>query len=102
MAKETVQAVRQAELKAAQIEKDAIQKREEILLEAQQNAKAMITSITKETQKKAVSDLEQAQSQGDELVEAAKLKAEKEILLMKEMTKSKEQAAINHVLSVVI
>lgn len=102
MAKETVQAVRQAELSAAQIEKNAIVKQDEILTGAQQKAKEILKSTTKEAQKKAELELQEAEKTGAELVEAAKVRAEKEILLMKEMTKSKEQAAINLILSEVI
>jgi len=102
MAKETVQAVRQAELNAVQIEKDANTQREAILLEAQQNAKTMITSMTKEAIAKAESDLGAAKHQGTETLEAAKLRAETEVLLIKEMIKEKEQSAIDLVLSNVI
>lgn len=102
MAKETVQAVRQAELNAAQIEKEAFVKKEAILLEAQQNAKTMITSMTREAIAKAESDISAARHRGTENLEAARIKAEKEVLLIKEMIKGKEQAAINLVLSNVI
>lgn len=102
MAKETVQAVRNAELKAAQIEKDAVQKKEEILSKAQQEARGLIASTTKDAQAKADKALAEAEKSGAGLIEAAKLNAEKEILLLKEMVKNKEQAAIDLVLSNVI
>jgi V/A-type H+/Na+-transporting ATPase subunit G/H len=102
MAMETVQAVRQAELNAAQLEKEAIQKRELILAEAQQNAKSMITSMTKEALAKAEQKLLEANGQGAKRMETSKQNAEKEVLLMKEMLKSKEQEAIKLVLSSVI
>ena len=46
MAKETVQAVRQAEEKAAQIEKDATLKGDAIVLKAKEDAKALVLSMT--------------------------------------------------------
>ncbi|MBH1942350.1 hypothetical protein I5677_15720 [Mobilitalea sibirica] len=102
MAKETVQAVRQAELNAAQIEKDANLKKDAILMEAQQKATNLISSMTKEAQDKAAKALKDAELRGAEMVEAAKLKAEKEIMLMNEMLKDKEKAAIKLVISEVI
>lgn len=102
MAKETVQAVREAEAKATQIEKDAIAKRDAILSKAGDDAKNLISSKTKEALAKAEQDLVQAQKEGEELLVTAKQKAEQEILLLKEFVKSKEQAAIDLVLSEVI
>jgi vacuolar-type H+-ATPase subunit H len=99
MAMETIQAVRQAELNAAQMEKEAIQKKELLLAEAQQNAKALVTSMTNEALKLAEQKLMAANDQGAKMIDAAKLKAEKEVLLMKEMVKGKEQAAYNQILS---
>ncbi len=99
MAKETVQAVRQAELKATQKEIEAQQKKEQILSEAGQTAKNLITSMTKEALLKAEREMEQANNQGAQILEASKQKAEKEVLLLKEMVKGKEQAAIDIVLS---
>jgi len=102
MAKETVQAVRQAELNATQKEREAIEKKEAIISEAQQNAKIMVTDMTKEALEKAERNLTFANQRGIEMMEAAKQKAENEVLLMKEMAKGKEEAAINLVLSNVI
>jgi len=98
MAKETVEAVRQAELNAAQKEREAFQKKELILSEAQQNAKSMVSSITKEALLKAERNLALANQQGLERMEASKLKAVSEVLLMKEMAQRKEEAAIKLVL----
>ncbi|MDF2942075.1 MAG: hypothetical protein K0S01_933 [Herbinix sp.] len=102
MAKETVQAVRQAELNAAQMEREAIQKKDTILSEAQLKAKTMITSMTKEALEKAERNLVLANERGIEMMEAIKLKAESEVLLMKEMAQRKEETVIDFVLSTVI
>lgn len=99
MAKETVQAVRQVELKAASMEKEALQKKEAILFEARQNAKNIIATKSKEALLKAEQKAILANEQGTKMLETAKQKAEKEVLLMKEMVKSKETAVIQEILS---
>jgi len=102
MAKETVQAVRQAEEKAAQIEKEAVVKGEILLQNAKEEAKNLQSSMSKDVLLKAEEDLKNVQLQGNKLMEAAVQKAEKEIILLKEVVKSKEQAAIDLVLTEVI
>lgn len=102
MAKETVQAVRQAELNAAQKEKDALMRKEEILSEARQNASNLIASMTKDAQEKAAAKLKAAELESSKMSETAKLKAESEVMIIKEMAKRKEDAAINLVLTTVI
>lgn len=102
MAIESIQAVRQAEFQAEQIEKDAIQNKDAILSKAQQEANTLITSMSKEAQANAERNMVNAIRKGEETVEAAKRNAEKEILLMKELVKEKEQAAIDLVIANVI
>ncbi len=102
MAKETVQAVRQAELTAVGLEKEAVINGEAIILKAQEDAKTLIAAKTKEARLKADEDKKQAQLEGAELLKSADLRAEQEILLLKEMGKNKERAAIDLVLSEVL
>lgn len=102
MAIETVQAVRQAEINAAETEKEAIKRRDAILSKAQEEAKTVEIKITKAALDKADADLKQAGQQGDLLMKAAVQKAEKEVSLLKEMVKCKEQSAIDLILSEVI
>jgi F0F1-type ATP synthase membrane subunit b/b' len=102
MALESVQAVRQAELKAAQIEKDALAAKEALLSETRQKAKDLVDSKVKEAQAKAENDLRAAERRSMELMEEVKLRAEKEVIFMKELVKNKEQAAIDLVLSSLI
>lgn len=102
MAKETVQAIKNAELSAAKLENEANRKKEEILLTAQQDAKKLISSMTNEMQEKAGRDMAETVQRSKAVMEAARLNAEKEIELLKEMVKSKEQAAIDLVISNVI
>ncbi len=99
MALESVQAVRQAELQAAQIEKEAIAKKEALLADAKQKAKEFIETRMKEAQAKAENDLKAAERRSMELLEDAKQKADKEVLFMKELVMNKEQAAIELVLT---
>lgn len=102
MAKETVQAVRQAELNAAQIERDAVLQKEAMISDAGLNAKTLITSMTKQAMEKAEQDLAAAVKRGNQMLEEAKTKADNEVLLMKEMALMKEEAAVNLILSNVI
>lgn len=102
MAKETIQAVRQAELNAVQKQRDAQQKKEANIHEAEQQAKTLIASMTKQAMEKAEHDLVAANQRGNELIDAARLKTENEVILMKEMAGRKEEAAIQLILSSVI
>jgi V/A-type H+/Na+-transporting ATPase subunit G/H len=102
MAKETVQAVRQAELKAAELERDTLSKKEKILSDAQLEAKTLVAAMTKQANETAERNLIKANQQGEQMMEAAKQRAEAEVIMMREMAKSKEEAAINLVLSNVI
>ena len=102
MAKETVQAVRQAELDALQKEREALQKKDSIIAEAEQQAKLIINSSIKQAMEKAENDFAKAKQHGEEIANAARLKAEDEVLLMKEMASRKEEAAIKLVLSSVL
>lgn len=99
---EIVQAVRQAEQDAGRIEKEAYVKADVIIQKANEEGKLLVSAMTREILEKAEKDLEQAQLQGSELMVTAVQKAEKEILLLKEIVKSKEQTAIALVLSEVI
>lgn len=102
MAKETVEAVRQAELNALEKEKEALQKKDAIISEAEKKAKELIDSITKQASNKAQKDLDRAKSRAEEIVSEAKARSEKEILIIKELAKGKETAAIELILSEVI
>jgi hypothetical protein len=99
---EIVQAVRQAEQDAERVEKEASLKAEAIVQKANEDAKALLLSMTKETLGNSEKDLKQAKLKGAELLVFAAQKSEKEIHLLKEMVKSKEQSAIDLVLSEVI
>lgn len=99
MALETVQAVRQAELKAEEKEREALQKKEAIITQAKQNATTIVSSMTKEAMVKAELELNNAIKKGEDILEASRLKANNEVNLMKEMVKEKEQSAIHLIFS---
>ncbi len=102
MAKEIVQAIRQAELNAVEKEKEALLEKDRILSKAQQEAKLLATTMTKQANDLAEQALIMANQKGATMLEDAKKRADKEVVLMKEMAKAKEEKAIKLVLSHVI
>lgn len=102
MAKKTVQAVRQAELDAEKMEKEALTKKEEIIAQAHLTAKTLMTSMTKEAMSKAEQALNATKLQTNEIMETSIQKAQNEVLILEEMLKSKEKSAIDLILSNVI
>lgn len=102
MVNETVQAVRNAELKAAEKENEALRKKEELLSKAQNEAKDLITSKVKEANLLSEKKLKAANESSAVKLEAAKLKADQEVLLLQEMVKGKEQVAIDFIISSLI
>jgi hypothetical protein len=58
--------------------------------------------MTKEASLNAEKELNAARFKGNEMMEEVKNRAENEVLLMKEMLKDKEQAAIRLVISTII
>lgn len=102
MAKETVEAVRQAELNAAKLEREAALKRDAILQKASEDAKLLISTKTKEALEHASKELHKADLEGEKLMDLAVKKAEQEINLLKELVKQKENTAIDLVLKEVI
>jgi vacuolar-type H+-ATPase subunit H len=102
MASEAVQAVRQAEGNAEQIEKEALKKKEIILQNANEEASSIVDNMMKEELMKAEAALEQAWIQGDVLMAEAIKRAEREADLLKERIKTKDQAAVQLVLSEII
>ncbi len=102
MAKETVQAVRQAEMNAAEMEKEAIKKKEVIIADTHLEANNLVNNIVRQATEKAEQKLALAEEKGKELFEAARQKAEKEVALLKEIAGNKEEAAISIILSNII
>ena len=79
MAQQTIDAVREAERKADQAERDAAQQAEEILWKAHADAERTTAQITSEADKLAQDSLEAARAQGERYAAKAAQEAEQEI-----------------------
>lgn len=99
MAKETIQAVKQAEMDAAEMEKDAHIKSEELISKALSDAKTLVSTMTKEAKASADKKLEQTKIQGASLMQEVVERTQNEITLMKELAVGKEKEAIKLVIS---
>jgi V/A-type H+-transporting ATPase subunit G/H len=102
MAKETVEAVRQAEINAAKLEYEATMNKEEMIQKALEDAKSLLSTCMKEALATSAKELEQTSIANDNLMKEAVLRAEQEINILKELVKSKEEAATLLVLGEVI
>lgn len=102
MAKETIEAVLRAEENAAQIEKDAVTKGEALVQKAKEDAKSLVASMTKEKNLQKETDLKAAHVQVDKYIETAIKQAEQDIVMLNEIVKNKEQAAISLVLKEIL
>ena len=102
MAKETIQAVHQAEFNAISKEKDALRRKDIIISEAEQKAKVLISSMTKQAMEKAKNDLSDANQKGQTMIESSKEKASDEINVLKSIAQTKELGAVQLILSLVI
>ena len=102
MAKETVEAVRLAELEAARKEQEALKRRDLIISEAERSAREIVNSTSQQALEKAELRKEAAKNAGTQLLEAAKAKSEQEVLMMKELALRKEEEAIRMILASVL
>lgn len=102
MAKETVKAVRDAEIAAEKLIKESLEKKDAILSEARKKAGKILADMTDEAQKKAENDIKDAVRRSELIIEEAKKEAEKEVRQLIEMAKTKEEDAINLVISSVV
>lgn len=102
MAKETVEAVRQAEQKAVALEKEAALKKEEILQKAAEDGKALIFAKTKEAKERASLELKNAEESGKKLLEEAVNSASHQVEMLLEIVTDKKQTAIAEILKEVI
>ncbi len=102
MAKETIQAVKQAELLASHSEKAAHVKGEELISKATSDAKSLVTSMVKGVLLETQQNLEEVKKQSDILMKEVVEKTNKEVMLLKELSKKKEQEAIQLVCSQII
>lgn len=100
--KDTVDAVRQAELKAMEMEKEVLKQKEEIINKAHSDAKELKDSIIKKALENVDNKLLEVEKRNEEVMNEYKKDAQKEVMLLKENVKNKEAAAIKAVLSEVI
>ena len=99
MAKETIQSIKEAELKAEQIGRDAHRESEELIHNAIKEGQTIVSNMEKETKLQSKKELEAANNQGKRLMKEVLEKTEKEIVLLKELAKGKEKEAIQLVIS---
>lgn len=102
MARETLEAVKNAEANAAKVESQAIKEHDSILLRAEEQARSIISAKEKEALKNSYEEMEKAKKLGDEIVQnsIAAGNEEKEKLIKK--AKDNEDLAIEHILSKII
>lgn len=102
MAMDTIQTVKQAELQASQSERAAHVKGDELISKAISDAKALVTSMTREALIEAQNNIEKAKRQSSVMIEQVVERTNKEVMLLKELSKKKEQEAIRMVCSHII
>lgn len=102
MAKEIVEAIRQGEINANQMEKDAFTKKDAIILKAKEDKDALISSARKKALLEAEKALQESKEQEELDRKDALEKAEKKIAMLQEIVKGKEKAAIDLILSEVL
>lgn len=99
MAGEIVAAVRQTEIQAEQTLKAAIDMREAIIKQSQQDVELTIATMTKAAQDKAAEALTAAKIRGDSWLKEAQVSAEQECAELRINAKQKEQEAIRLILA---
>ena len=93
MAQQTIDAVREAERKADQAERDAAQQAEEILWKAHADAERTTAQITSEADKLAQDSLDAARAQGERYAAKAAQEAEQEIAALRALAQKREKEA---------
>lgn len=99
MAKDIVEAVRNAELKANQTEKNAYSESEQIIKKAENDAKVFSAAQVKEAEERAEAMLKTAELQSKKLFEKANNEALQEIAALNSKAKQKEAEAVKLVYS---
>jgi len=95
----TMKAVRQAELDAARIEKEAVVKKDTILEKVQIQIVAERETIQKQSVKETKAALAEAELQCDNEKKAAIIRANEEIALLKEKVDAKKSDAVNLIIA---
>lgn len=102
MAQEMIQAIRQAEISAEQIEKSAVLESESVIRQAHIEADAIIASMTDESKKKADAAIAQARLEGETMMKEALEGIAQEIEVLKSSSKANESEAIKLILSEIL
>ena len=99
MAKETIQNIREAELKAKELVKDAETQKASILEQAKADGAAIKKEILDEAAKRAKAAVDEVEQTREKILEVAGLQAENIIAQFREKAKGKREEAINLVIS---
>ena len=99
MAKETIQNIRGAELKAKELVKDAEAQKTTIIEQATADAAALKKDILTDAQTRAKAAVDEVEKTRNQVLEVAGLRAESVIAQFQEKAKSKREDAINLVIS---
>ena len=99
MAKETIETIRQAEIRAEQREKDAQAKAEEIVAKAHEEAESMQKSMTGKAREEAAAALKKAGAQGEEMMAQAQREVEQEVLNLQKEISLKESQAVSMIVA---
>ena len=99
MAKETIQNIREAELKAKELVKDAEAQKVSIIEQAKAEGAAFKKDILNDAQTRAKAAVDEVEKTRDKVLEVAGLRAENVIAQFQEKAKSKRDDAINLVIS---
>ena len=102
MAKETIDAVRQAELAAEQTEKAAVQEADRLVAQAKLDAKQAVADLTKSAKEKAQAELSAARRQGDELIAKAVAEVQQDCSRLRETAAAKDAEATTAILAELI
>jgi len=98
MAENAIQAVRQAELDAAGLEKETAEKRKQMLLQVQQDLMQDREGLKRESAAEAEAALKKAAGQSEAMMQEAAAEAEKAIAGLHLQAKGKEKEAVRLIL----
>ncbi len=99
MAKETIQNIREAELKAKELVKEAEQQKASILEQAKTEGAALKKQILDEAAARAKAAVDEVETTREKVLEGSGLRAESVISQFQEKAKGKREEAINLVIS---
>lgn len=102
MANQAVDAIRQAEQKAQELEQLASTKAAEIIHSAKERASALTEESSAQAQKEALAQVETAHRQEEAVMQQSLQQAEQEISALRLLVKEKEPQAVQTVLTELI